>query len=281
MKPKMGVLVIHGIGMQDIHFADKMINELRNRIQKVDLNPNHISFKPVFWAPVLQKKEERLWCTLEKNNDLKEDFLRKLVISYLGDAVAYNQRDTKTKPNVVYHSVHEKLHDQLLELKKNDFNNQDLPLVLMGHSLGCHIISNYIWDRQNWNAAQRGKDPFGSTKFEKMETLIGIISFGCNIPLFTLALSQVKSITFPPLQLPKELKQVARWMNFYDPDDVLGYPLKPIYNNHAQLKLTDIPINVGSILTSWNPMSHLGYWTDNDFTKPVSEFLCTVLSEIQ
>jgi hypothetical protein len=279
MSSKMGVLVLHGIGDQDEHFADKMIDELKSRIRKADRNPEDISFRPVYWAPVLQDREKRLWDDLTEYNDLGWIDTRKLVISYLGDAVAYNQRETKDRPNEVYRKVHKIFHEELLKLREEDFNNRDLPLILMGHSLGCHIISNYIWDRQHWDV-RKGGDPLGKTPLEQMETLTGIISFGCNIPLFTLALSQVVSINFPPDQLPADLKQVARWMNFYDADDVLGYPLKPIYSNHIRLKLADIPINVGNMLTSWNPLSHLGYWTDNDFTKPVAEFLCAVLSKL-
>jgi hypothetical protein len=35
----------------------------------------------------------------------------------------------------------------------------------------------------------------------------------------------------------------------------------------------DREINVGGILTSWNPMSHSEYWTNGDFTGPVAEFI--------
>ena len=30
---------------------------------------------------------------------------------------------------------------------------------------------------------------------------------------------------------------------------------------------------VHGILTSWNPLSHSEYWTDDNFTEPVAEFL--------
>jgi len=31
--------------------------------------------------------------------------------------------------------------------------------------------------------------------------------------------------------------------------------------------------NVGGLLTSWNPASHLGYWEDNDSVKSVAKAL--------
>jgi len=78
-----------------------------------------------------------------------------------------------------------------------------------------------------------------------METLAGCITFGCNIPFFVFAYAK------------KDIK-----------------PINQAYNKVID---RDIPINVGGILTSWNPMSHQKYWTDNDFTKPVARFIKTLL----
>jgi hypothetical protein len=46
----------------------------------------------------------------------------------------------------------------------------------------------------------------------------------------------------------------ARWLNYYDKDDVLGYPLKPIS-------------------PSYNAIVN----EDNDFTRPVAQFLADFL----
>jgi hypothetical protein len=54
-------------------------------------------------------------------------------------------------------------------------------------------------------------------------------------------------------------------------DDVLGYPLRKI-NNHYEF-IEDIHINVGGFLTSWNPILHNSYWTDNYFTKPATSLI--------
>jgi len=62
-------------------------------------------------------------------------------------------------------------------------------------------------------------------------------------------------------------------LNFYDPDDVLGYPLKAINQKYNQVVNKDTAVNVGGIFSNWNPMAHKKYWTDNDFTKPVTRFI--------
>ncbi|MDH3316822.1 MAG: hypothetical protein OER43_13795 [Gammaproteobacteria bacterium] len=97
-----------------------------------------------------------------------------------------------------------------------------------------------------------------------MRTLAGLITLGCNIPLFTFALKKIV-----PISLPKK----ATWLNFFDPDDVLGYPLKPLCPEYRRVISRDVAINVGGISSSWNPLSHSGYWSGNDFTKPVARFL--------
>ncbi len=166
---------------------------------------------------------------------------------------------------------------------------KDKPLVVIAHSLGAQIISNYIWDRQaeaNATRRKRGMNRYGRTDFERMKTLAGIVTFGCNIPLFSLAYDKIVSIEFPPKALVQhfpnktaaaKLRKAAQWLNFYDPDDVLGYPLQPLSESYAKTVSEDKPINAGGMFSSWNPLSHSEYWTDNDFTKPVATMLSNLL----
>ena len=143
----------------------------------------------------------------------------------------------------------------------------------MAHSLGGNIMSNYIWDMQHGG----GDQPGDLSPFEQLHTLAGMITFGCNIPLFTFAYTDVKPIQFPADQLPDTVRNKARWFNYYDPDDVLGYPLKSINSAYDAVVDEDIAINVGGLLSNWNPISHTKYWTDNDFTKPAAEFIASYL----
>jgi hypothetical protein len=41
--------------------------------------------------------------------------------------------------------------------------------------------------------------------------------------------------------------------------------------------IRDIPINVGGVATGWNPLSGSPYWTDNDFGKPVANFVAKLI----
>ncbi|NNE42348.1 MAG: hypothetical protein HKN14_15680 [Marinicaulis sp.] len=58
---------------------------------------------------------------------------------------------------------------------------------------------------------------------------------------------------------------------------MLGYPLKDIGRNYEKLvdgeELRETPIKAGNAFTFWNPLSHNGYWKDDDFYRPVARFL--------
>ena len=111
-----------------------------------------------------------------------------------------------------------------------------------------------------------------------METLAGLVTFGSNIPLFTLCLDEIVAIQFPVPTLTGPLRAAARWLNFFDADDVLGYPLRPLSPTYHDAVSADLQIDVGSPLRSWNPLSHEEYWTDNDFTAPVATLIRELLA---
>ena len=100
-------------------------------------------------------------------------------------------------------------------------------------------------------------------------------------PLFTLGCDKVACIDFPPAALPVNLKKKAKWLNFYDSDDVLAWPLKPLSIHYADTVSEDIEVSVGNILTAWNPANHAAYWTDDSVIKPASHLIATVLEETQ
>ena len=285
MASKLGVLVVHGMGSQNSKFADPMMEELDDRISDLGADPAQVSWKPVHWAEILKSKEEQLWRDLSQKNRLDFVKLRQFIINAFGDAVAYQRVPGKQAD--IYDKIHKKVHTELAALR-SDLGNADKPLIVLAHSLGSVIMSNYIWDRQ------KGKDPneFGGIAFERMETLTVCITFGSNIPLFSLAYDPVESIKFPPGELSPNLLPAAKWLNFYDADDVLGYPLTPLgnrethpppnppgkdYQRYEDSVTKDIEIDAGGVFSSWSPLSHSEYWTDNDFTKPVAKAIADVL----
>ncbi len=278
MDKKLAVVVIHGMGSQVPDYAEPMIEELSSRVAGMGGDPNQLAWKAIYWADIVQPRQTEYLEEARRQGDLHCNRLRSFVVSNLGDASAYQRigPHSSAEPSAgattsTYLEIHNRVKASIRDLYLDELNGADKPMVILAHSLGGHIMSNYIWDRQHAN------DTTGLSDFERMETLAGIVTFGCNLPLFTFAYDPVVPIRFPGNQLPDNIKERAKWVNYYDSDDVLAYPLKAINPDYDAVVEADLEINVGNLLTSWNPLSHTGYWTDDDFTIPVAEFIKSLL----
>jgi hypothetical protein len=269
MEPELGILVIHGIGIQEKTFANGLMDKVNGSLKNLGVIPDAVAWEPAFWADLLTDDERKLWDKLSASHGLGWETVRKFIINVLADAVAY-QRDPE-EPKDMYRRIHARIREHIAHLRVS-LGGRDKPLIVIAHSLGSVIASNYTWDEQRQNKYSSGTNPF-----ERMETLASLVTFGSNIPLFTLALSDPKPIQFPPAQLPANLKAAAQWLNFFDPDDVLGYPLKPLSPSYGKAVSEDIKVDAGSWLTSWNPISHTEYWTDDDFTNRVAALIRDVV----
>ena len=252
-----GVLVVHGMGTQDCTYARQMVEELAERLGQ---DSDKVAWKAVFWADVLSGRQEAYLAAAAKRaksagTDVDWVWARRFVVSALSDAASYRRvgPDSLDGPTTTYGKIHQRVRDGLRGLSEQVA--KDGVLVVLAHSLGGHIVSNYIWDVQKGLACPT----IIENSFEGAGRLRLLVTFGCNIPLFTFALDKVE---------PIRLADDAEWLNYYDRDDILGYPLQAIqaYENVCR----DVEINVGGFLSSWNMVSHKKYWTDNDFTKPVA-----------
>ena len=256
-----GVLIIHGMGTQKRTYANKMIIELKERLGD---KQKYVAWKSVYWADILSKRQQEYLTNAAKNKKLDWIWARRFVVSALSDAASYrrvHQRDNLNKPQTTYGKIHRRVRERLKVLGNEVQNGGGL--VVLAHSLGGHIISNYIWDVQN----VKMYPVINEDSYEGAGTLRLLVTFGCNIPLFTFALDKV---------VPIHLENGVKWHNYYDRDDVLGYPLQPINTEYKNI-CEDKEINVGNLFTSWNMFSHAKYWTDNDFTKPVAESIGRVV----
>ena len=274
-KKRVAVLVIHGIGGQRADFAEPLIRGVNREVKRLGADASAIAWQPVYWDDLLVPRQQAYLKRALKDGRLNYQRLRQFVVSALGDAGAYRQRPSGTLAGTqsgrTYERVHARIQEQLSGLYHGPLSERPLPLVLMAHSFGGHILSNYVWASQ--------QTPDGKlSAFERMHWLAGFITFGCNIPLFTFAVDKPVPIRFPATRLPERFKEKARWLNFYDPDDVLGWPLKPVSPAYARAVDADIRLQVGGAVSGWTPAAHLLYWRDRRFARHVAEFLMTFAS---
>jgi len=272
------MLIVHGMGDQKPDFAADFIEDVSDRLDDLGYDPRLVAFKPVHWADITQPLQheylEKAWAT-GKLDALK---IRRFVIGAFGDATAYQRIDAPE--NGTYLKIHDRVRKCVKELYEKDLKSAPVPLVVAAHSLGGHIMSQYIYDIQFKSSIAKSLQHLipkqELSAFEKFQTHIGMLTFGCNIPLFTFAYETLKPIAFPGKGLTPAQAAVARWYNYFDADDVLGYPLK-VLRGYEHVISEDIEVDVGGLFTDWNAASHSKYWDDSDFVKPVAKFLGTAL----
>lgn len=265
---KLAVAIIHGIGTQQDSrdeegqhaFAQHLIAGLR---QRLGAQGSEVAFQSLYWASVLDKRQLAFLDSL-RDQPIRWRWLRRIVTLFLGDASGY--RKVSQAYDTTYEEVHQCVRSGLNALRAKV--DADTPLVVLAHSLGGHIFSNFVWDQQRLNQTPSCPlDPFLA-----LETLAGIVTFGCNIPLFTFAYDPVVPIRFPGHCLSPAMQEKARWLNCYAPADPLGYPLRTL-PSYAGVVAEDLALPVGPWYKRYTPLSHLEYWQDSNFHAHVARFI--------
>jgi len=279
MGKSVAVLAVHGMGSQGatepkdtskLTFSKDLKRLVADEIYRRNKFKfqNHVAWREVFWADILQKRQDNYFHKIK--NRTRGNRLRRFLVKNISDAAAYRQIPSDPKANT-YKKIHQKIDMVLNHFVNIDEVDDDARLIILAHSLGGHIMSNYLYDLQ--------RNPSKPTDFLNARTTMAFVTFGCNIPLFTFAYDPdyVKPITRPGIALRSQYILKTWWRNYYDKDDVLGYPLSGISKGYRALKksgeLKDIPINAGGPFTFWNLLSHNAYWKDADFYKPVADLI--------
>ena len=278
MSQKIAVAIIHGVGKQDPQFADGMTQELKGRFakelgQKIQDPASELAILPVYWAPAVQDAEEELWRRMKRGGEMDFTTLRRFLVDFAGDAIAYQPTP---KDRRIYDGIHEKFAESLNRLAAEA--GEKAPLCVIAHSLGSVIASNYFYDLQHPKRpliAARVKKKIGDTPLGRGETFTLFYTLGSPIAMWSLRYPNFGvPIQVPSPGLSKHYPDLAgEWVNYYDEDDVIAYPLKTLNEAYRKAVKADREINAGGLLSSWNPVSHLGYWTDNDVTNPIAQEL--------
>lgn len=115
------------------------------------------------------------------------------------------------------------------------------PVTVIAHSLGSVIMSDYIYDRQKT-----------SGRFHSGLKLHHFITMGSPLALF--ALRYGSDLFASPISM--ETKD-GQWINIFDRDDPISYPLKPLNAAYDQAVTRDVEVNTGIF-----GAAHVKYWTN-------------------
>lgn len=230
---------------------EKMIEEIQTEYKKKG-GIRTLVFKPIYWGEELQQQKEHLWETINQN-DLNEDLIRKLMIYYLGDVIAYQPLE---REGCFYQKIKAKVMEGLRSLATQA--GPDAPLCVIAHSLGTIIASDYFVNLQH----NLSKVP-APNSLEAGKTLQWFYTLGSPIAMYSLRYQKlldpkggIEQISFG---IPVK---VSMWKNFYDKNDLLAYPLAHLNVLYEACGVQDISVEASNLLTKWNTVSHTQYWSN-------------------
>src|SRR5439155_14029056 len=157
----------------------------------------------------------------------------------------------------------------------------DAPLCIVAHSLGTVIASNYFYDLLTERATAKKLVPrtvherTTHTPLELGETLAHFYTLGSPLALWALRYPDFGTpIAVPAPALARHHPGLdGEWVNFYDQDDLIAYPLRDLGPKYARAVAADVAVRLGGLLVSWNPLVHPWYWNDTRVIDPIAAAL--------
>jgi len=273
MDKRLAVFIVHGIGAQEKGFSHDMQENLRANFKKalehmgqgnLEGQGDALIFREGLWADITQKGEDTLKDRMfnDPNTDVDWIKARKFFVDYLGDAISY----FKGKVTDIYsqYNAIQKRMDGLIEDLSSDTNpNQNTLLTVVSHSLGTVVLSDYLYDKRDI------LEPKYQLTFSNFFTLGSPIALYAN----RFYNHQSKSNPFANFKPQKVKDPNGIWVNLFDGDDIVGYPIRPVNSHCKKVVTADLNVSVGSFLAGGTPASHTGYWEDEEVGKIIAEKL--------
>jgi hypothetical protein len=260
------LLTIHGMGETPKNYHKLFLERVKTYVGKDAWK--HVAFESIFYQDILQENQAEIFQNMKPH--IRWQGLRKFLMYNFSDAASLDYH--KENVNSAYRRAQSRISNALRKVYEK-CGRRDVPVVILAYSLGCHVISNYIWDAQQpapdagvWTKDTPLKDE-AESNFLQLHSLDHLITIGCNIPVFVAGYKRIK-----PFRKPN---RTFKWLNLYDQDDILGWPLAPLSPDYRKL-VKDVPINANEnvsdlLLKSWNPYSHEDYFGDSAVVRSVGD----------
>lgn len=302
VQAKVALLTIHGMGETPRNYHSNLQDEICKRVGA--LSPMlHVG--SVYYQHILQANERRVWNAVDRRPAGSRDLMRKLwwndlrkfILYGFGDAAGLESR--KDLPQSAYTQAQLCMAKELFAAHRA-IGSQGA-VVIIAQSLGGQVASCYFWDAQRvaqgtgvsqgiWMDIQKyapeitnGRQlSLEEIRFLQGATFRTFITTGCNIPIFVAAHAKLDIL---PIFADKAKAGTFEWHNYFDQDDVLGWPLSPLSPEYNKT-VVDHPINAFAspwafITKSWNPLSHTQYWGDSQVLEELEMQVCRLIEPDQ
>lgn len=258
----LGILILHGMGKTESGYHINLMAEVDRRLGAAQAQ--QVKHAAVYYQDILHDNQKRYFDSVR--DDLRWIGLRDFMIHGFCDAASLEaQKGWQASP---YFQAQQKILDAF-RLLYDQLEGDNRRVIIIAQSLGCQVISNYLWDAGKapgtaavgvWKQTPHF-DTQDEEDFCRGKRNVRLITTGCNIPLFVAGIDEDKIMPIT------KHRNDFEWHNYYDKDDVLGWPLSELSDAYDAL-VEDHAINVG-FFTSFTPFSHSHYWTDRSFLRPL------------
>ena len=261
----LAIMYVHGIHVVDHDYAHALhlnimdllcANHPEHRI--VDVY-DRIFYRAAFWADIFAPAQVALDTSLA-SYDLSWLKLRQFMAASVAQAVGYE--GARTDPS--YEGVHARLSVALADL--SNVAGPETDLVIVAHSLGCVVTSDFIWDMQHTCA-----DHAPDTALERLETLRGLVTMGNPSALYA---SRYTDMGVPI----RAGSGGVMWQNLMASADVIAWPLRTLNPAYALEVHEDKVVNVG-MLNNLTPAAHTAYWDALPVAREIADLVSAVWKE--
>jgi len=271
MDKRLAVFIVHGIGAQKKGFSHDMQENLQSNFKKAlqymgqgdrEGQDDALIFREGHWADITQDGEDILKSRMFNDPDTNVDWrkARGFFVDYLGDAISY----FKGKASDIYSqytAIQSRIDDLVQNLSKDTNPDQSTFLTVVSHSLGTVVLSDYLYDKRDL------LEPNYQLIFSNFFTL------GSPIALYANRFYNHQSKNFSNFKPQKVKDPNGVWVNMFDEDDIVGYPIRPVNTYCKKVVTADLNVSVGSFVSGGTPASHTGYWEDKKVGKIIAEKL--------
>jgi hypothetical protein len=261
--PSVGLLVVHGIGAQRRDWADAFVRRVRVALAR---RAPDVALAPAlaWWAPLTQRLEDALVTRAPRG----WRWLRRLVTGYGGDLVAYQAPPhVWNVPGWTYRAVHQRISARLQDVLRGVTGHTGrapttaVPLVVVAHSLGSVIFTDFVYDLETGVTPPRGLEGHYRLSLQALFTL------GSPLALY--------GLRYPTrgLDRPITLAPGGTWINAFYRADVIAQPLRAESAAYRAAVREDWLLAARLWPWYWTPLAHLAYWNDRRVIDRVAQQL--------